>query len=802
MRVESSLVCVTDSTVYELLKITEVPANVRVAPMLAFKDGVPSLPCHLSEFDSSGDVRKLVASYPKAGNASSLYVLGAFDETGTLLDRREMKVGFKMASLASKMHRRLRPEACAAVERADQRSKESFGPSLDPLLAVSAASHLILKCCLTLPDLSHHGDVSIVTTSDDMSWFTSDFTVLSEKVAPPSAEGAPNLLRMSFSVSVPWDKDGVSLVAYSTRTGEILHVECVSKATRDAMQAYTDRLLYRHAELDPYYDEWYRAHRAKAPELDLQRRYPVPSGPRFTVVVPLGEPASTSIQETILSVINQSYPHWDLVVAASDPDTEGARKALELVESRGEQAKLARLEELWSSLLADNEDGVAGYVCLLNQQDVLEPNALYEFARAIVSNPAIDLLYCDEDMIGVGGAFVQPFFKPDFDWDMLRSTNYLGRSVVVSRRLFDQLELCDCPAFDAAGIYDLLLRAIEKTSRICHVPTVLLHRVEPDASPSEALPTPCPSREELDALKGHLSRLGLSADVSISERNMLRVIYDVPKDSPLVSIVIPSKNNASILRRCVESILDKSTYQNVEVLIVDNGSTEGEVEAFYSSIADERVSVLRHDVPFNFSEIINVGVRNTHGEYLLLLNNDTEVITENWIETMLGICAREDVGAVGVKLLYPDGTMQHAGVNITGGPVHFFSHLPNGARSYHDFAETPRNLSAVTAACMMVRRGVFEEVGGFDEELAVTFNDVDFCLKLRNAGYLVVYNPYVELYHYESISRGADDDLAGRTRSLREKAILLTRWPEPYVLDPYYSPSPRQGNPDGAYYVF
>ena len=802
MRVESSLVNVTDGTVYELLKISEVPAGALVAPVLSFQEGVPSLPCRLSAYDRSGDALRLVAAYPSAAGEAPRCVLGAFGADGDLLDQQEVRAGAKRASLASKVQRRLRPEALAELARADERSRDSYGPSLDLVLAVAAKGHLILKCRLTLPDATRRGDVSLAMVSDDMSWACRDYTVLSETSVAPAVEGAPQELRMGFSVRIPWDKGDVSLVAHSARTGEVLHVERVPRATRDALQAYTDRLLYRHAELDPYYDEWFRAHRAKGPELDLQRRYPVPAGPWFSVVVPLGEPASRPSEEALLSVVGQSYPRWELVLLAPDPGSEGVRAAIELVRANGGRARAALPDEPLRGPAGPGAAAGAGdYVCLLDRADVLEPNALFEFARAITADPSCDLLYCDEDKIGAGGAFVQPFFKPDLDLDLLRSTNYVGRSPVVSRRLFDEFAR-RCAPLDAAGVYDLVLRATERTAAVRHLPAVLVHRLEPGALPAEVAPAPCPSQRALEALRAHLARLGLCALVCVSERNTLRVTYDVPEERPLVSIVIPTKNNAPILRRCVESILSRSTYQNLEVLLVDNGSTEAEVDELYASIADERVSVLRYDVPFNFSAIVNHGVRAARGDYLLLLNNDTEVITPDWIEVMLGTCARGDVGAVGAKLLYPDGTIQHAGVNITGGPVHLFSHLPNGARAYHDFSEVPRDLSAVTAACMMVRRDAFWAVGGFDEELAVTFNDVDFCLKLRDAGYLVVYSPYAELYHYESISRGADDDLAGRTRSLREKAILLTRWPEPYVLDPYYSPSPRQGNPDGAYYVF
>lgn len=804
MRIDSSLVCMTKSTVYELLLISDVPLGVRIAPLIALKEGAPSLPFHLFEYDCVGGQQRLVAAYRNVSTPSTFYILGAFDDNDALLDRQEVHVNCKRASLTSIINRRMREEGCSAIERADARSREHLESSLELLVAVSEQSHLILKFRLTLPDLSHRGDVSIVAIGDDLSWSTSDFTVLSEVSASPSVEGAPRLLRMGFSVNIPWDQDGVSLVAFSTRTSEILHFEHVSRETRDAMQAQTDRLLRRHAELDPYYNEWFCHHRVKRSELELQRRYPLPAGPRFSVVVPLVCPLPSSFQETIQSVLDQSYTRWELVLIVSDSSCEMPRQVAALAEERSARVKVVHPDELYDVVESSGigVDAVESkYVFVLGQKGVLEPNALYEFARVIADNPTADLLYCDEDVVGSGGTFVQPFFKPDFDCDLLRSINYIGSSFAASKALFTRLGT-DLSTFDDAACYDMVLRATENASLIYHVPVVLHHRCVPGASPSEVAQRPCPAQRGLEVLRAHLGRLGLRASVSVSERNTFKVLYSVPEEKPLVSIIIPTKNNEPVLRRCIESILEKTTYQNFEVLIIDNGSTENDVEMFYAGIKDARISVWRYDAPFNFSAIVNEGVRNTRGEYLLLLNNDTEVITPDWIEIMLGNCAREEVGAVGVKLLYPDDTVQHAGVNVTGGPVHLFSHLPNGSRAYHDFSELPRNLSAVTGACMMTKRSAFASVGGFDEELAVTFNDVDYCLKLRHAGYLVVYCPFAELHHYESISRGADEDLAGRTRSLREKAVLLTRWPEPYVSDPYYSPSPRQGNPECAYYAF
>lgn len=805
MLIESKLTCRANGNVYELLLIRGVDDGAHVSPVQSAREDLPALPCRLYELERDADgTRSVVAVYPDAPVASSFYALGVFDGSDAPLDVREVEVNFRRVKWRSRANYRLHPDDCARIRCIDERVPDTLETRFETLLVISTPSHLILKCRITLPDSEHRGDVSVSAIADGHVMVSSDHTVLSETSAASPVEGGPRPYRLAFSIRVPRDLGDLLLVVSSTKTSEVLHVERQTRELRDAMQAHMDHMLYRHAELDPFYAEWFDNHRVTGFELKLERRHPVPSGPAFTVVIPLQQSTANHLDETVNSVMGQSYPRWKLLLVCPDHISEELGRALEHPGAEDGRIKAVPSDEA-DQMCRTQElapaEGVGNYICFLDSGDTLEPNALYAYARTAVDNPDVDVIYCDEDRIAADSTLVQPFFKPDFDIDLLRNRNYLHHFLALRKELLALLNM-DSLGFDKASRYDLALRAIEKTSRIRHVPSVLYHSRISGSAGTDPVSQPRPNSDEAQALRNHLQRMGVGATVSINERNAFTVVYDVPTERPLVSIIIPTKDNARILERCVRSILETSSYQNFEMLIIDNGSTEPEVNDVYAGITDERVTVIHHDAPFNFSEIINLGVRSTRGEYLLLLNNDTEVITENWIELLLGTCARKEVGAVGAKLLYPDDTIQHAGVNITGGPIHLFSHLPNGARCYQDFSETPRNLSAITGACMMTKRSVFDRVGGFDEELVVTFNDVDYCLKLRDAGLLVVYNPLVELYHYESISRGADEDRAGKTRSLREKAILLTRWPEPYVCDPYYTPSPRQGDPECAYYAF
>lgn len=308
------------------------------------------------------------------------------------------------------------------------------------------------------------------------------------------------------------------------------------------------------------------------------------------------------------------------------------------------------------------------------------------------------------------------------------------------------------------------------------------------------------------AVQNHLERLGIPATVEPSRRPFnYKVTYGVPNPQPLVSIVIPTKDHIDVLDTCIQSILDRSTYGKYEIVVIENNSTEQETFEYYEAIQKEHpqtVRVVLWDHEFNFSKLMNFGAEHAKGDYLLLLNNDTEVITPDWIEKMVGICSREEVGAVGVRLLYPDDTIQHAGV-VVGGDVagHLGQNFPRTFHGYFDFLDDQRQLSAVTAACVMTSRTAFEQVDGFTEELSVAFNDIDYCLKLREQGFKVVYTPEVELYHYESISRGADTtNTDKKVRFKRECAYMNYRWAETYVNgDPYMNPNFNQGMP-GVYF--
>jgi len=432
------------------------------------------------------------------------------------------------------------------------------------------------------------------------------------------------------------------------------------------------------------------------------------------------------------------------------------------------------------------------FVGLLDHDDLLAPNTLYEIARYLENNPDADGVYTDEDKVTTElDEHFQPHLKPDFNLDLLRSNNYICHFFVVRQSIIRKVGGFR-QEFDGAQDHDFIFRCVEEAGKIGHVPEILYHWRTHKASTAD---NPASKMYAFEAgrraIEAHLERTGQKGIVTHTpDLGFFRVQYPV-QGNPMVTIIIPNKDEKESLEACLRSIREKTAYENYEILIIENNSVSEEIFAYYKEIEkDPKIRVLRWEKEFNYAAINNFGVKHAKGDYLLFLNNDVTVITPDWIEEMLGMCQREEVGAVGVKLLYPDNTIQHAGcvIGIGGIAGHMFVDMPANRTGYLHKASIIQDMSAVTAACMMMKRTAFEEAGGFTEKLAVAFNDVDLCLKVRKSGRLIVYDPYVQLYHMESKTRGAEDSEAKVRRFQEEIEYMREHWID--ILkngDPYYN---------------
>ena len=546
------------------------------------------------------------------------------------------------------------------------------------------------------------------------------------------------------------------------------------------------------------YSQWVEKNFPTKNMLERQRKEKFALNPKFSIVVPLFKTPEKYLNELIKSLQEQTYSNWELCLS----DGSGANSPLATILSEHMQAdkriKVVSHEEALQ--ISENTNAAIAiatgdYIAFADHDDELMADALYECVKAINADDKIEVLYSDEDKMSMdGNKYFQPHFKPDFNIDLLCTVNYICHLFVVKKEIIDKVGVLRSE-FDGAQDYDFIFRCIEEASHIHHIPKILYHWRSHEDSTAENPESKLYAFEAgVRAVQAHYDRIGVKAVVSKGEYLGLYRTKFIRDYDPLISIIIPNKDHIDDLKRCMDSIEDKSTYKNYEYIIVENNSTEDSTFAYYKELeaTNEKVKVVYWDGIFNYSAINNFGVLHAKGEYLWLLNNDTEIINEDCIEELLGYCMREDVGIVGARLYYEDDTIQHAGVVIGFGGVagHCFVQQKRGATGYAHRIICAQDYSAVTAACMLVKRSVFDAVNGLTEAFEVAFNDIDFCLKVRKLGKLVVYNPYAELYHYESKSRGLEDTPEKIARFNTEIKRLEDAWPEIFEKgDPYYNPN-------------
>ena len=548
------------------------------------------------------------------------------------------------------------------------------------------------------------------------------------------------------------------------------------------------------------YQKWIIRHLPGNKELEKQRREKFDYQPKISIVVPLYKTPEKYLLQLVESVKAQTYPNWELCLSDGSGENSPLTSFLKSLEAGDERIKVAYNEQalqISENTNAGIEIATGAYIAFADHDDELTPHALFECVKALNKDRKIRLIYSDEDKMSMDGhKFFQPHFKPDYNPDLLCTVNYICHLFVVQREILDQVGTFR-KEFDGAQDYDFIFRCVEAVdpSEIYHVTKILYHwRCHEDSTAENPESKTYAFEAGKRAIEEHYHRTGIRAEVYQGEFLGLYRTRFLRDYDPLISIIIPNKDHIEDLKRCMDSIDQKSSYKNYEYIIVENNSTDEKTFQYYKNLEEEnpKAHVVYWDKEFNYSAINNYGATFAKGEYILLLNNDTEIINETCLEELLGYCMRSDVGAVGARMYYEDDTIQHAGVVIGFGGIagHCFVLQPRGTTGYCHRIICAQDYSAVTAACMLVKKSAFDEVGGLTEELAVAFNDIDFCMKLREAGYLIVYNPYAELYHYESKSRGLEDTPEKVARFNKEMQIFERRWPD--ILrngDPYYNPN-------------
>ena len=558
-------------------------------------------------------------------------------------------------------------------------------------------------------------------------------------------------------------------------------VRALLRSIRAVVKGHADPL-----SLFADYPRWLKTHSPTEQELARAARSAASFRyqPVISILTPTFNTGPGILRSCIQSVQAQVYAKWELCICDDGSSSDATRQVIAESARRDARIKAKFLAENRGIAEATNAAlsmASGEFIALLDHDDELTPDALYENVRLLQANTQADVIYSDEDKIDVEGRYCEPFFKPDWSPELLLCYMYTCHLSLYRRELVEQIGGFRS-GFEGAQDYDLMLRLTERSGHIFHIPRVLYHwRKSRASTAADPRARSCSINAGLRALREHIERVGLEAEVTATDRpNSYRVKPSI-RSNPLVSIIIPHKDHPAMLERCIHTINTRTTYRNYELVVVDNESSSPQAKKYLSALP---YRIILFNQPFNFSRMNNLAARECKGEYLLLLNDDTEVISPDWLTAMLGYAQLPEIGAVGAKLYYPHNSIQHAGVvlGMRGIAGHWLYRFPRASRGYFNSLHTVRNFSAVTAACVLIRREVFESVGGFNEELAVSYNDVDLCLRIRQAGYRIVWVPEAELYHCEFATRP-------KVLDPKEVDYMQKKWGAVMVNDPYYNPN-------------
>lgn len=535
------------------------------------------------------------------------------------------------------------------------------------------------------------------------------------------------------------------------------------------------------------YNQW-----IKKNERTILKTQKLDFSPLVSVIVPVYDTTSPYVMEMIDSIVSQTYKNWELIIACKESEEKTKIFLREYIKTYN-NIQMIFFNEISMSEVSNSALELASgyYIAFLEQNDKLAPNALYEIIKMLNKSRNLKLIYSDQDRLDKNGNRLDPHFKSGWNPDMLFATSYISHLVCIKKDIVDRIGGFRKEYEDAQG-YDLLLRALEyiEDSEVSRIEKILYHSRE------------CEDRTSVEGDKVHKAGLKVLQDyfskkdtrINVEDGLLPRtykVNYPIPSPEPLVSLLIPTRDGYELLHKCIESILEKTTYPNYEIIILDNQTTCKKTLNYFETVKyDTNMTVLSYNYPFNYSSINNFGVKYANGSIIGLINNDIEVINDEWLTEMVSHAMREEIGAVGAKLYYDDDTIQHAGVvlGLGGGAGHSHKYFERDESGYYNRLKIIQNYAAVTAACLVVRKNVFEEVGGLNEEhLTVAFNDVDFCLKVLKKGYRNLWTPYAELYHYESKSRGAEDTPIKKERARKEVEFLRKEHLQLIENDPFYN---------------
>ncbi len=791
-----------EGKVYQEVKC-DIPDGSRLIASSLSSDGT-ELPCVLSSYGRKPGSHVLILA---AVSCSQKVTFELLSKTGSVVDSATENIAHIRAALTSKFNTFSKKDGVESIRNIDWSpiDDESF---IECYLAVmnyeSDTRTLYFRIDAPTDERVKSEFTFLILGKDGHSLEAKDVTILRDSLFS-EGQSQKSIRHIELSCCVKHDLDDfIAWIRFADSRTDDGFIRSLPFRT-GAIKCMSDSLMLDNSGMGGNYQDWFlRKHRTSAQKIELQRGHKFDIEPLFSIIVPLFKTPIKYFQEMLESVLGQSYSKFELILVNASPEDEALKHEVLSACKRDSRVRYIDLDGNYGITLNTNEGikiAQGDFLSFFDHDDILEPDILFEYVKGINEYPETDLLYCDEDKL-IEDRYIDGLLKPDFDWDLICACNYVCHLLTVRRCIVDSFDSLPGKQYDGSQDHNMTLLVAERARNIYHARKILYHwRIHPGSTASGSDAKPWTQESGRIAVQEHLDRCRIPARVTDHDGmgNFYDVEYLLGDKEELVSIVVPTKDHIDYLDRCLKSIFQKTIYSNYEVIVVENNSERPETFEYYEALKREHpnVSVVKYDAPFNFSAVCNAGAKAANGELLLFLNNDTQVIEPLWLDRIVGQLKREKVGCVGAKLLYPNGAIQHLGIVLPkSGPVHVDELRSAEANGYFGFLKFPRNVSAVTGACLAVRVEVFNSVGGFDEGFPVAYNDVDFCLKIREKNLLVVVEPRAQLYHFESVSRGYDEKNEMQlVRLMQEQGTLMSRYPKYFAIgDPYYNCNLAKGS--------
>lgn len=757
MNVRSFCICRTSESVFEEIGISDVSPNTSIIPIVN-NPGTPyNLPARVYPINDcpDGKTKRFLVVYPLLPLSCASYMLGEFSSTGTLISTVIRNVNYKLIAFKSKYNYITNRDHCNMLKEIPSTSSCTFQGRFFIDDIISTPTHINVKGTIRKPFGVNTAALQLFCLNEQMQRIDSNFVLL-KPYSSLDSQDSP-FEDCPFSVLVPWNEGKIYICLSCSSNLSFSSFEELTRETRKGLISVSDR-RFNSADNNTFYQNWRAATSAEESGFAEWQFPGFDYTPLFSIIVPLYQTPEMLFKEMVDSVRAQTYQNWELILVNASPELSYLQELVQencLKDPRIRSVTLSKNGGISQNTNAGVALAKGDFVSFFDHDDVLDPSALFEYAAAINNYPDIDVLYCDEDKLSTDGAYINPTFKPDFNIDFLCNNNYICHMLTIRRNLLKELTP-NTSEYDGAQDHNMTLQAVEKARRIYHVPKILYHwRMAENSTAADPDSKPYANLAGIRSVQDHFSRLGIPAKVSRGGRPFVyRVTYEPPSNMPLVSIIIPARGNVALLLDCLKSIIDSVEYSNYEIILVQQSCSEIDECARVANLVNSHgktIKTIECPAPFSLSASLNAGASISRGDYLLFIHDDVMLSNPFPLGHLIGACARDDVGAVGFRLFYPDDTIQHAGYYLQkSGRIGSFGYrMPRGRWGFFNYADAQHDVTAVSSACMLTKRDVFLKMDGFDRTYHCSFEDLDYCLRLKAAGLLTLFLPEAEAVHFE-----------------------------------------------------